>query len=85
MKEFETLKAWVHWKKKEKDLSEDDVLFVKDIEDLLSLVNTLRARYDGLSVHGSDVCLNCKTGRITIYAKSRWCLDCQSKKQMEEK
>lgn len=44
MKDFELLKAWCHWKRKEKDLSEDDSLFVKDIEDLISLVGTLRAK-----------------------------------------
>lgn len=40
----ETLKAWVHWKRKEKELSEDDALFVKDVEDLISQVGTYQAR-----------------------------------------
>lgn len=46
MKDFKDLKAWVQWKKKEKDLSEDDVLFVKDLEDLISLVGTLTAKLE---------------------------------------
>lgn len=29
-----------------------------------------------VSIHGTDGCLNCETGRITIYAASRRCLDC---------
>lgn len=36
MKEHSDLKAWCHWKRKEKDLSEDDTLFVKAIEDVIS-------------------------------------------------
>ena len=32
-----------------------------------------------VSVHGTDGCLNCETGRITIFAASRYCLDCEVK------
>lgn len=31
-----------------------------------------------VSVHGSDGCSSCDTGRITIYAASRQCLDCRT-------
>lgn len=33
-----------------------------------------------VSVHGSGPCLNCDTGRVTLYAKSRWCFECQMRK-----
>lgn len=45
-KDYSTLKAWCHWKRAEKDLPEDDVAFIKDVEDLISLVGTLQARLD---------------------------------------
>lgn len=35
---------------------------------------------DKVWVYGSDGCKNCETGRITLYAKSGWCVECQSKK-----
>lgn len=31
-----------------------------------------------VSVHGTDGCTNCETGRITIYAASRYCLECET-------
>lgn len=34
---------------------------------------------DRVSIHGTDDCLNCDTGRITLYAGSRWCIECQHK------
>lgn len=43
---FELLKAWVHWKKLEKGLDEDDLLFVRDIDNLISQVGTLRAQLE---------------------------------------
>jgi hypothetical protein len=42
----DTLKAWCHWKKKETGVSEDDLLMVKDIEDVISQVNNWRAKYE---------------------------------------
>jgi hypothetical protein len=32
-----------------------------------------------VSVHGTDGCMNCDHGRITIYAGSRYCIECQHK------
>jgi len=32
----------------------------------------------GVSIHGSDGCRNCETGRITLYAASRWCVECEN-------
>lgn len=49
MTDHENLKAWVHWKKREKDLSEDDQLFVKAVEDAISqaeMVPQLRKERD---------------------------------------
>jgi hypothetical protein len=43
---------------------------------LYKTVQELTARLAKYSVHGSDGCKNCETGRITVYAKSRWCLEC---------
>jgi len=34
-----------------------------------------------VSVHGTDGCLNCETGRITTYAHSRWCVECLHEKE----
>lgn len=48
MKPHADLKAWCHWKRKEKDLSEDDALFVKAIEDVISEVGTWKAKYEQL-------------------------------------
>lgn len=31
-------------------------------------------------VYGTDGCKNCETGRITLYAKTGWCVECQAKK-----
>jgi hypothetical protein len=85
---YTTLKAWCKWKREgwannyreDDDHGED---FVKELEDLISEVGTLKARLANgscqHSVHGSAPCLNCKTGSITIFAKSRWCIDCQQK------
>jgi hypothetical protein len=72
------LKAWCHWKRAHADGIGDTEL-IKQIEDLISEVETLKVRDCGHSVHGSDACLNCETGRITVYAKSRWCMECQQK------
>lgn len=44
----ETLKAWVHWRKKVKDLDEHDLQFVKDIGDVLSQVGTYKAETEKL-------------------------------------
>lgn len=41
----ETLKAWCHWKRKEIGVSEDDLEFVKAIEDVISEVGTWKAKY----------------------------------------
>ena len=30
-----------------------------------------------VSVHGTDGCSNCETGRITLYAASRYCTECE--------
>lgn len=30
-----------------------------------------------VSVHGTDGCFNCETGRITLYAASRYCTECE--------
>ncbi len=30
-------------------------------------------------LHGTDGCLNCETGRITIFAESGWCPECREK------
>lgn len=85
---YATLKAWCKWKREQWAYlnrakgfipEEEDEDFVKDLEDLISEVGTLKARLEQFSVHGSDDCLNCDTGRITVYAKKRWCLDCQQK------
>lgn len=37
------LKAWCHWKRLEKDVSEDDLLMVRDIEALLEVVEALES------------------------------------------
>lgn len=38
------------------------------------------ARYDRskVSIHGTDGCLNCETGRITVFAASRYCPECEA-------
>ena len=36
MSDHKDLKAWAHWKKREKGLTEDDALFVKAVEDAIS-------------------------------------------------
>ncbi len=36
MTDHKDLKAWVHWKKREINLSEDEALFVKAVEDVIS-------------------------------------------------
>lgn len=41
-----TLKAYCHWKRKEKELSEDDADFVKAIEDMISQVTTFKTERD---------------------------------------
>lgn len=44
--EIERLKAWVHWKSLEKDLSEDDALLVKAVGDVVSQVGTYKAEIE---------------------------------------
>lgn len=34
-----------------------------------------------MCVHGTDACRNCETGRITVYARHRWCVECLHKKE----
>lgn len=34
-----------------------------------------------VSVHGTGECLHCDDGRITLYAKSRMCIECQNRKR----
>lgn len=49
--------------------------------ELIGEIGRLGAELNQFSIHGSDGCLNCETGRINIYAKKRWCLECQRKKE----
>jgi hypothetical protein len=37
-----------------------------------------------VSVHGTDGCMNCETGRITIYAGSRYCIGCQHRMEQQK-
>lgn len=37
-----------------------------------------------VSVHGTDACRKCDTGRITVYAASRWCTECLHATQAEK-
>lgn len=56
--------------------------YIKDItRDLYRELLRVEADRNKISIHGSDGCKNCETGRITIYAKSRWCLGCLAKVQ----
>lgn len=41
--ELENLKAWCHWKRREVDVSEDDLLFVKAIENVISQAENMEA------------------------------------------
>jgi hypothetical protein len=41
-----TLKAWCHWKRREVDVSADDLEMVQAIEDTISQVNNWRAKYE---------------------------------------
>lgn len=45
--------------------------------------DTLMSR-STVSVHGTDACRKCDTGRVTIYAASRWCVECLHKMQTEK-
>lgn len=47
----ELLKAWCHWKSKEKDLSEDDREMIKYIQDVIGQVNHWKSRYEFAQAH----------------------------------
>jgi hypothetical protein len=47
---FETVKAWCHWKRIERDISESDLEMVKDLEDLISQVGTWKAKAEKFQV-----------------------------------
>ncbi len=46
MSERKDLKAWCRWKREQKDLSEEDDLLVKEVEDLISQVGTYKAKME---------------------------------------
>lgn len=56
----ETLKAWCHWKRKEKGVDEDTLEMVKDIEDVISQVGTYKAKSESLKAQLADETRACE-------------------------
>lgn len=62
---IKNLKAWIHWKRKEKDVSHDDLEFAKAIEDTITQANNWKAKYED-----SEKTLECLDVRYERYRKA---------------
>jgi hypothetical protein len=52
---IETLKAWAHWKRNEKDVTEEDLEFANAVNDIISQVGTWKAKHDSLAARVKEL------------------------------
>lgn len=58
-----------------------DTFTPKLVLELLDRLEFTEQQLDKFHIFGSDGCLNCETGRITLFSKCNWCLECLRKKE----
>jgi hypothetical protein len=49
----------------------------------LRMLIRMAKRSSEFYIHGSDGCKNCEHGRVTLWTKSNWCVDCRTRSGLE--